>query len=188
MPQIGYKRIQPVVEGSLPGTPDRGGRRQAEKRIVLHDRAPPRMRASAAVDLRHRGGPGPRGRVLGVFDMIALGGILLASLSAGILLARSGLDVVLIVIGAGIPALGLPGLPTLLRPTGLRRRWPNGCARVELLSALDLLTDADRNTLEWLAAAEGAASHPVSHPRHVRSASSGSSAGQTVTASTNARS
>ena len=114
--------------------------------------------------------------VLGVFDTIALGGILLARLSTGILLARSGLDVVLIVIGAGIPALGLPGLPTLLRPTGLRRRWPNGCARVELLSALDLLAGTDRNTLERLAAADGAASHPVSHPRHVRPASSGSSA------------
>ena len=93
-------------------------------------------------------------RVLGVFDTIVLGGILLASLGAGILLAHASLDVALIAIGAGIPALGLLGLPTLLRADRTsaavaKRLRP----RVELLSALDLLAGADRNTLERLAAA-----------------------------------
>jgi MFS family permease len=93
-------------------------------------------------------------RVLGVFDTIVLAGILLASLGAGILLAHSGLDVALIAIGAGIPAVALLGLPTLLRADHTsaavaKRLRP----RVELLSALDLLAGAGRNTLERLAAA-----------------------------------
>src|ERR1700722_10705359 len=54
-------------------------------------------------------------RVLGVFDTLVLGGILLASLAAGILLAHADVDVALIAVGAGIPVLGLLGLPTLLR-------------------------------------------------------------------------
>ena len=93
-------------------------------------------------------------RVLGVFDTIVLGGILLASLAAGILLAHAGLDVALIAIGAGFPAIALVGLPALLRAdrssaAQAERLRP----RVELLSALDLLAAADRNTLERLAAA-----------------------------------
>ena len=93
-------------------------------------------------------------RVLGVFDTIVLGGILLASLGAGILLAHAGLDVALIAIGAGIPALGLLGLPTLLRADRTSAAVAERLRpRVELLSALDLLAGADRNTLERLAAA-----------------------------------
>jgi CRP-like cAMP-binding protein len=99
----------------------------------------------------------PRGvlsRVFGVFDTVVLGGVLLASLGAGILLAHAGVGVALIAIGAGIPAIGLTGLPTLVRAdrssaAAARRLRP----RVELLSALDLLAGADRNTLERLAAA-----------------------------------
>ena len=93
-------------------------------------------------------------RVLGVLDTIVLGGILLASLAAGILLAHAGLNVALIAIGAGFPAIALLGLPTLLRAdrtsaaVAARLR-----PRVELLSALDLLAGADRNTFERLAAA-----------------------------------
>jgi CRP-like cAMP-binding protein len=95
-------------------------------------------------------------RVLGVFDTIVLAGILLASLGAGILLAHSDLDVALIAIGAGIPALGLLGLPTLLRGDRTSAAVANRLRpRVELLSALDLLAGADRNTLERLAAAAG---------------------------------
>jgi MFS family permease len=97
---------------------------------------------------------GVLGRVLGVFDTIVLAGILLASLGTGILLAHTGLDVALIAIGAGIPALGLLGLPPLLRADRTSAAVAERLRpRVELLSALDLLAGADRNTLERLAAA-----------------------------------
>jgi CRP-like cAMP-binding protein len=93
-------------------------------------------------------------RVLGVLDTLVLGGILLASLAVGVLLAHADLNVALIVVGIGIPAIGLIGLPTLLRAdrssaaVAARLR-----PRVELLSQLDLLAGADHNTLERLAAA-----------------------------------
>lgn len=93
-------------------------------------------------------------RVLGVFDTLVLGGILLASLATGILLAHADLNVALIAVGLGIPVIALTGLPTLLRAdrtsaaVAARLR-----PRVELLSQLDLLAGADRNTLERLAAA-----------------------------------
>ncbi len=93
-------------------------------------------------------------RVLGVFDTLVLAGILLASLAAGILLAHADVDVALIAVGAGIPALGLLGLPTLLRADRTAavsaerlRPW------VKVLSQLDLLAGADRSTLERLALA-----------------------------------
>ena len=94
------------------------------------------------------------GRVLGVFDTVVLAGILLASLAAGVLLAHSDVNVALVAVGVGIPALGLVGLPTLLRAdrtsaAAAERLRP----RVELLSELDLLAGADRRTLERLAAA-----------------------------------
>ena len=94
------------------------------------------------------------GRVLGVFDTAVLAGILLASLATGILLAHFDVNVALVAVGAGIPALGLAGLPTLLRAdrtsaAAAERLRP----RVELLSELDLLAGADRRTLERLAAA-----------------------------------
>ena len=94
------------------------------------------------------------GRVLGVFDTVVLAGILLASLATGILLAHFDVNVALVAVGAGIPALGLAGLPTLLRAdrtsaAAAERLRP----RVELLSELDLLAGADRRTLERLAAA-----------------------------------
>jgi Cyclic nucleotide-binding domain/Transmembrane secretion effector len=94
------------------------------------------------------------GRVLGVFDTVILAGILLASLVTGILLAHASLDVTLVLIGVGIPVIGLIGLPALLRAdrtsaaTAERLR-----PLVALLSDLDLLTGADRSTLERLAAA-----------------------------------
>jgi CRP-like cAMP-binding protein/predicted MFS family arabinose efflux permease len=93
-------------------------------------------------------------RVLGVFETVVLAGILLASLGTGILLAHAGVGVALVAVGVGIPALGLTGLPALLRAdrasaAAARRLRP----RVELLSKLDLLAGADRNTLERLAAA-----------------------------------
>ena len=93
-------------------------------------------------------------RVLGVFDTLVLAGILLASLAAGILLAHADVDVALIAVGAGIPVLGLLGLPTLLRADRTAavsaerlRPW------VKVLSQLDLLAGADRSTLERLALA-----------------------------------
>jgi hypothetical protein len=91
------------------------------------------------------------GRVLGVFETVILAGILLASLVTGILLAHASLDVVLVLIGAGVPVIGLAGLPVLLRAdrtSAAERLRP----LVDLLSELDLLTGADRSTLERLAA------------------------------------
>jgi len=93
-------------------------------------------------------------RVLGIFETLVLSGILLASLAMGILLAHVDVAAALIIVGVGIPAIGLIGLPTLLRAdrtsaaVAARLR-----PRVELLSTLDLLADADRVTLERLAAA-----------------------------------
>jgi hypothetical protein len=92
-------------------------------------------------------------RVLGIFDTVLLAGIMLASLAAGILLAHTDVNVTLIAVGAGIPVLGLVGLPTLLRAD---RTSAAAAARlrplVDLMSELDLLADADRPTLERLAA------------------------------------
>jgi hypothetical protein len=93
-------------------------------------------------------------RVLGIFDTVVLAAVLLASLGVGILLAHADIDVALVVVGVGIPALGLIGLPVLLRAdrasaaTAERLR-----PRVALLSELDLLAGADRSTLERLARA-----------------------------------
>ena len=93
-------------------------------------------------------------RVFGIFDTLVLGSIMLASVLAGILLAHASITVALVAIGVGVPALGLIGLPVLLRAD----RRSAGAAerlrpRVALLSELDLLAGADRTTLERLAAA-----------------------------------
>ncbi len=93
-------------------------------------------------------------RVFGIFDTLVLGSIMLASLLTGILLAHADVNVALVAIGVGVPALGLIGLPTLLRAdrrsaAAAERLRP----RVALLSELDLLAGADRTTLERLAAA-----------------------------------
>jgi MFS family permease len=92
-------------------------------------------------------------RVLGILDTLILGGILLASLAMGILLAHADVSVGLIAIGVGIPVIGLAGLPILLRTdrasaAAAARLRP----RVALLSELDLLAGAGRTTLERLAA------------------------------------
>ncbi len=93
-------------------------------------------------------------RVLGVFDTLVLAGILLASLAVGILLAHTDVTVALIAVGAGIPVLGLAGLPTLLRADRASAAAADRLRpRVALLSGLDLLAAADRSTLERLAAA-----------------------------------
>ena len=93
-------------------------------------------------------------RVLGIFDTLVLGGILLASLGTGILLAHADVDVALIAVGVGIPAIGLIGLPTLLRAARTSAAVAERLRpRVELLSVLDLLAGASRSTLERLAAA-----------------------------------
>jgi MFS family permease len=93
-------------------------------------------------------------RVLGIFDTLVLGGILLASLATGILLAHADVNVALIAIGVGIPAIGLVGLPTLLRADRASAKVAERLRPlVELLSVLDLLAGADRSTLERLAAA-----------------------------------
>jgi MFS family permease len=94
------------------------------------------------------------GRVLGIFDTVLLAGILLASLATGILLAHTDVNVALVAVGAGVPVLGLVGLPALLRADRTsaavaQRLRP----RVALLARLDLLEGADRRTLERLAAA-----------------------------------
>jgi hypothetical protein len=93
-------------------------------------------------------------RVLSILSTIVLGSMLLASLAAGILLAHAGLDAALIAIGAGFPVIGLLGLPTLLRADRTSAAVAERLrSRVTLLSGLDLLAGADRNTLERLAAA-----------------------------------
>jgi CRP-like cAMP-binding protein len=93
-------------------------------------------------------------RVLGIFDTLVLGGILLASLATGILLAHTSVVVALIVVGAGVPAVALAGLPALLRADRTSAQVAARLRpRVDLLSTLDLLADADRPTLERLAAA-----------------------------------
>ena len=66
-------------------------------------------------------------RVLGIFDTVVLGGILLASLATGILLAHAGVIVALVAVGAGIPAVALVGLPALLRADRTSARPPPGC-------------------------------------------------------------
>lgn len=93
-------------------------------------------------------------RVLGIMETLILGGILLASLAMGILLAHADVSAGLIVIGVGVPVIGLAGLPILLRAdrasaAAAARLRP----RVALLSELDLLAGADHTTLERLAAA-----------------------------------
>ena len=93
-------------------------------------------------------------RVFGIFDTLVLGTIMLSSVLAGILVAHASITVALVAVGAGVPALGLIGLPTLLRAD---RRSAAAAERlrpwVALLSELDLLVGADRTTLERLAAA-----------------------------------
>jgi MFS family permease len=93
-------------------------------------------------------------RVLGILETLILGGILLASLVMGILLAHADVVVGLIAVGVGVPVIGLGGLPTLLRAD---RASAAAAARlhpqVALLAELDLLARADRTTLERLAAA-----------------------------------
>jgi CRP-like cAMP-binding protein len=70
------------------------------------------------------------------------------------LLAHADVNVSLIAVGVGIPAIGLLGLPTLLRADRTSAAAAEQLRpRVELLSELDLLADADRRTLERLAAA-----------------------------------
>ena len=94
------------------------------------------------------------GRVLGVFDTVVLAGILLASLATGILLAHFDVNVALVAVGAGIPALALVGLPTLLRADRTSAAVAERLRpRVTLLAELDLLAGADRRALERLAAA-----------------------------------
>ncbi len=93
-------------------------------------------------------------RVLGIMDTLILAGILLANLAMGILLAHADVVMGLIVVGVGVPIIGLAGLPTLLRAdrtsaAAAARLRP----RVALLSELDLLAGADHTTLERLAAA-----------------------------------
>ncbi|MGN6176469.1 MAG: MFS transporter [Streptosporangiaceae bacterium] len=93
-------------------------------------------------------------RVLGVFDTLVLGGILLASLATGVLLAHADVTVALIAVGVGVPVIAVAGLPTLLRADrGSAAVAERLRPRVELLSVLDLLAGADRSTLERLAAA-----------------------------------
>jgi MFS family permease len=94
------------------------------------------------------------GRVLGAFGTVTLAGLLLASLVTGILLAHVSLDVMLALVGLGLPALGLVGLPVLLRADGTLAAAADRLRPiVDLLSELDLLAGADRSTLERLAAA-----------------------------------
>jgi MFS family permease len=93
------------------------------------------------------------GRVLGAFDTVILAGIMASSLIAGIVLAHASLDIVLLLVGVGIPVIGLTGLPALLRADRTSAATADRLRPlVALLSQLDLLASADRTTLERLAA------------------------------------
>jgi len=95
------------------------------------------------------------GRVLGVFDALVIGAIVLASFLAATLLSLTSLTTTLIAIAIGtvIPAIALVFLPVLLRMDRETAAVADRLRpRVELLSALDLLTGVDRTTLERLAA------------------------------------
>ncbi|MGH3151847.1 MAG: cyclic nucleotide-binding domain-containing protein, partial [Streptosporangiaceae bacterium] len=102
------------------------------------------------------------GRVMGVFDTVVLGGILLACAVAGVLLAHAGLNVTLFAVGLGIPAIALTGLPTLLRADQTSAAVASRLRPlVELLSGIDLLAGADHGTLERLAAAASEVAMPA---------------------------
>ena len=93
------------------------------------------------------------GRVLGVFDVLVIGAIVLASLLAATLLSVTSLTTTLIAIGTVIPGIALVFLPVLLRMDRETAAVADRLRpRVELLSALDLLSGVDRLTLERLAA------------------------------------
>lgn len=92
------------------------------------------------------------GRVLGVFDALVIGATVLASSLAATLLSLTSLTTTLIAIGTVIPAIALVFLPVLLRMDQETAAVADRLRpRVELLSALDLLTGVDRTTLERLA-------------------------------------
>src|SRR4051794_6166954 len=95
-------------------------------------------------------------RVLGVFDTLILGAIVVASFAAAILYDASGndLDTVLIAIGVFFPVVALLGLPVLIRADRKVAADVTALApRVDLLARLDLFTGAPRPVLERLAAA-----------------------------------
>lgn len=93
------------------------------------------------------------GRVLGVFDALVIGAIVLASFLAATLLSLTSLTTTLIAISTVIPGIALVFLPVLLRMDRETAAVADRLRpRVELLSALDLLTGVDRTTLERLAA------------------------------------
>jgi CRP-like cAMP-binding protein/predicted MFS family arabinose efflux permease len=93
------------------------------------------------------------GRVLGVFDALVMGAIVLSSFLAATLLSLTSLTTTLIAIGTVIPGIALVCLPVLLRMDRETAAVADRLRpRVELLSVLDLLSGVDRTTLERLAA------------------------------------
>jgi Transmembrane secretion effector/Cyclic nucleotide-binding domain len=101
-------------------------------------------------------------RVLGAFNAIIIGSILLASFAIAAVLSAYGLRASLLVTGIGVPVLGLAGLPLLLRGDRAAAAGVAALApRVELLSRLDLFAGASRTVLERLAQAAEEQSVPA---------------------------
>lgn len=97
---------------------------------------------------------GVMSRVLGAFNAIVTGAILVASFVVAAVLSHAGLNAALYVTGIGIPAIAVLGLPVLIRGD---RRAAAQVAKlepwVEILGRLDLFTGAKRPVLERLAKA-----------------------------------
>jgi CRP-like cAMP-binding protein/predicted MFS family arabinose efflux permease len=92
-------------------------------------------------------------RVFGAFFALVLAAISLGALITPILL-RAGLHLTMLVYGAGIPALCLLALPSLLRADRVASAKAALIApRVAILERLDLFRNASRPSLEGLASA-----------------------------------
>lgn len=92
------------------------------------------------------------GRVLATIEVLYLGASVLAAVLASVLFSQFGLGWALGVIGLGLPAIGLLGLP-LLRGVDAEamRAYALLQPRIELLERLDLFVGAPRSVLEHLA-------------------------------------
>lgn len=91
------------------------------------------------------------GRVLGSVEVLLLGGSILASFMGSLLLTHVGIGWALGVIGLGFPALGLLGIPSLLRlDTSAAGEVLALRTRTALLEQLELFAAAPQAVLEQL--------------------------------------
>lgn len=91
-------------------------------------------------------------RVLGVFETLVFAACAAGALVISPVLHAVGLSTTLVLTAVIAPAIGLTGLPALLRlDRGARRRLEELTPTIDALAALDLLNGASRPTLERLA-------------------------------------